>query len=94
MALKLGQAAPWKSSSRVGGSDERYRCANVLRWNFPARGDMPPVKVHWYDGYRGDPNAKDDAGNPTGPQNRANAVSARRRKRDGRNLRMAARSRG
>jgi len=24
----------------------------VVRWDFPARGSRPPVKVFWYDGYR------------------------------------------
>ncbi len=37
----------------MGGSEERYPLINVIRWDFPARGDRPGVKVHWYDGYRG-----------------------------------------
>jgi len=24
--------------------------ANVVTWEFPARGSLPPLKVHWYDG--------------------------------------------
>ncbi|TKJ38614.1 MAG: oxidoreductase [Planctomycetes bacterium B3_Pla] len=24
--------------------------ANVVTWEFPARGEMPPLSVHWYDG--------------------------------------------
>lgn len=31
-------------------NDETYPNASVVHYSFPARGDMPPVKVHWYDG--------------------------------------------
>jgi predicted dehydrogenase len=27
-----------------------YPRASLIRWEFPARGDMPPVALHWYDG--------------------------------------------
>jgi predicted dehydrogenase len=27
-----------------------YPRASVIHWEFPARGDMPPVSLHWYDG--------------------------------------------
>ncbi len=30
--------------------DETYPIASIVRYNFPARGDMPPVKFTWYDG--------------------------------------------
>ena len=30
--------------------DETYPLASIVRYNFPARGDMPPVKFNWYDG--------------------------------------------
>ncbi len=30
--------------------DETYPLASIVRYNFPARGDMPPVKFTWYDG--------------------------------------------
>jgi len=29
---------------------ETYPRASIIRWEFPARGDMPPVKLIWYDG--------------------------------------------
>jgi len=29
---------------------ETYPLASIVRYDFPARGDMPPVKVTWYDG--------------------------------------------
>ena len=30
--------------------EETYPVASIVRYNFPARGDMPPVKFAWYDG--------------------------------------------
>lgn len=30
--------------------EETYPMASIVRYNFPARGDMPPVKFAWYDG--------------------------------------------
>jgi predicted dehydrogenase len=30
--------------------DETYPLASIVRYNFPARGDMPAVKFNWYDG--------------------------------------------
>jgi hypothetical protein len=27
-----------------------YPQASLIRWEFPARGDLPPVALHWYDG--------------------------------------------
>ena len=29
---------------------DSYPMASVIHYNFPARGKMPPVKLHWYDG--------------------------------------------
>jgi predicted dehydrogenase len=30
--------------------EETYPLASIVHYNFPARGDMPPVKFTWYDG--------------------------------------------
>jgi predicted dehydrogenase len=30
--------------------DETYPLASIIYFNFPARGDMPPVRLTWYDG--------------------------------------------
>jgi predicted dehydrogenase len=62
MALKLGTPESVEVLEQSGGSDERYPLVNTIRWNFPARGNLPPVKVHWCDGYRGpvDSSSKDD----------------------------------
>ena len=35
-----------------GFTDETYPTATSVRWEFPARGDLPPVTVTWYDGNR------------------------------------------
>ena len=50
-ALKLGEAKEFtiECLATKGGSDEMYPQDNVVRWEFPARGEMPPVKVHCYD---------------------------------------------
>ena len=48
-ALKLGPPTSVEgSSSRV--NQETYPVASMVTYNFPARGDMPPVKLVWYDG--------------------------------------------
>ncbi|MCX5639155.1 MAG: Gfo/Idh/MocA family oxidoreductase [Planctomycetota bacterium] len=31
-------------------NNETFPLASIVRYEFPARGDMPPVKLHWYDG--------------------------------------------
>ncbi len=31
-------------------NDEVYPTASIVRYEFPARGEMPPVKLTWYDG--------------------------------------------
>jgi predicted dehydrogenase len=35
-----------------GGTDETLPAASTITFEFPARGDMPPVKLYWYDGGR------------------------------------------
>jgi predicted dehydrogenase len=48
-ALKLGPPAGVQAtSSRF--NEETYPLASIVRYQFPARGDMPPVTLHWYDG--------------------------------------------
>lgn len=50
-ALKLDQAPSFKvDATCTGASSESYPEASVVRYHFPARGDMPPVTVNWYDG--------------------------------------------
>ena len=48
-ALKLGHPLSVEASSnRV--NTETYPLASMVTYQFPARGDMPPVKLVWYDG--------------------------------------------
>jgi len=47
--LKLEAPVSVESSSS-DRYDETYPLASIIHYNFPARGDMPPVKFTWYDG--------------------------------------------
>lgn len=48
-ALKLKYPVKVEASStRV--NDETFPLASIVRFQFPARSDMPPVKLNWYDG--------------------------------------------
>ena len=44
-----------------GGSDERYPTGSRVRWDMPARGEMPALKVYWYEGLN-----EKTTGKPTG----------------------------
>jgi len=48
-ALKLGAPTSVQASS-TPVFPETVPLANVVHYEFPARGDLPPVKLHWYDG--------------------------------------------
>ncbi len=50
-ALKIGEAKHWtvECLHTTGGSEEKYPQDNVVRYEIPARGKMPPVKVYVYD---------------------------------------------
>jgi predicted dehydrogenase len=42
---------PTSVEARPGDfNDETYPTATVVKWEFPARGGLPPVTVTWYDG--------------------------------------------
>jgi predicted dehydrogenase len=47
LKLEAPQNVESSSSARY---DETYPLASIVRYTFPARGDMPPVKFSWYDG--------------------------------------------
>ena len=49
-ALKLGSPASVELEEVYGGSNESWPIRNRIRWDFPARGDLPPLKLYWYDG--------------------------------------------
>ena len=48
-ALKLGHPMSIEASSTKVDS-EIYPLGVIVRYEFPARGDMPPLKLTWYDG--------------------------------------------
>ena len=48
-ALKLEYPTSIEATS-TGGNSETYPVASTIQYQFPARGDMPPVKLTWYDG--------------------------------------------
>jgi len=49
-ALKLEHPTSIEVEEIRGGSDERYPTGSRIRWDFPARGEMPAVKIFWYEG--------------------------------------------
>ncbi len=48
-ALKLGYPTQVEAS-HFGEGKETYPTASIVRYEFPQRGDLPPVKLTWYDG--------------------------------------------
>jgi len=48
-ALKLGSPRSIEAAS-TGVSSETFPRASMITYEFDARGDMPPVKLVWYDG--------------------------------------------
>jgi predicted dehydrogenase len=48
-ALKLKHPVSVEASS-TGMNSETYPLASLVHYDFPARGDMPAVKLHWYEG--------------------------------------------
>ena len=49
-ALQLEQPTAIEVEYMLGGNTEQYPVGTRIRWDYPARGEMPPVKVWWYDG--------------------------------------------
>ena len=52
LALKLGEATTFsvEAVSQEGLTDEAAPNKSVIKYEFPARGDMPPVTIYWHDG--------------------------------------------
>jgi len=63
MALKLGAPTSVECIKQEGKSKYYYPTKSVIRFDFPARGSMPAVKIFWYDGMDEQP---DIAGVPKG----------------------------
>lgn len=52
-AVEAGRSEFWKieeSGWRKQVNRVSYPQAQMLHWDFPARGELPPVTLHWYDG--------------------------------------------
>jgi predicted dehydrogenase len=49
-ALKVEHPTSVEMEFVRGGSDERYPLGSRVRWDIPARGDMPACKAYWYEG--------------------------------------------
>ena len=54
MALRLSAPTSVECVSQEGRSDLYYPAKSVVRFDFPARPGMPPVKIFWYDAMRED----------------------------------------
>jgi predicted dehydrogenase len=51
--LKLTAPTSFEVVRQEGKSPVTFPSRSVLRYDFPARGDLPPVTIHWYDAIRG-----------------------------------------
>jgi len=49
-ALKCNHPTSVEAEQMRGGTDERYPLGSRVRWDVPARSDMPALKVYWYEG--------------------------------------------
>lgn len=62
-ALKLGSPTAVECEEVSGGNDERWPVSTRIRWDFPAREGLDPVKLTWYDGLaKGQPYDKKTVG--------------------------------
>jgi hypothetical protein len=55
MALRLGTPTSVECVKQEGVSNVMFPKQSVIRFDFPARGNMPPVKLFWYDGLKENP---------------------------------------
>jgi hypothetical protein len=55
LALKLGAPTSVECIHKEGVSDFMFPKKSIIRYDFPARGNMPAVKLFWYDGMTATP---------------------------------------
>ncbi len=55
LALRLGAPTSVECILKEGPSDFMFPKKSVIRYDFPARGSMPPVKLFWHDGLKETP---------------------------------------
>jgi predicted dehydrogenase len=51
-ALKIEHPTSIEVEEMRDGTDERYPTGSRVRWDIPARGDMPALKAYWYEGLK------------------------------------------
>ncbi len=55
VALKLGAPSSVECIMKEGSSDFMFPKKSIIRFDFPARGNMPALKLFWYDGMKQTP---------------------------------------
>ena len=55
VALKLGAPSSVECIMKEGSSDFMFPKKSIIRFDFPARGNMPALKLFWYDGLKASP---------------------------------------
>ena len=76
-ALDLGAPSVVEARTTLDGSVldgdkpnfETYPIAAIIYYEFPARGELPPVRMTWYDGGLMPPDARGDAADQRLPDN-------------------------
>ena len=58
MALKLGAPTSVECIKKEGASNFQFPKASTIKFEFAARGNMPPVTLYWYDGLKEQPKIK------------------------------------
>src|SRR3954453_1534777 len=58
MALRLGAPTSVECIKKEGASPIQFPRASTIKFDFPARGNMPPVTIYWYDGMKVQPEIK------------------------------------
>ncbi len=55
LALKLGNPTRVEAIKKEGTSSFMFPKSSTIKFEFPARGSMPPVTLYWYDGLKENP---------------------------------------
>src|SRR5215467_3456939 len=58
LALKLGTPTSVEAIKKEGTSSFQFPKSSTIKFEFPARGNMPPVTLYWYDGLKDQPKIK------------------------------------
>jgi hypothetical protein len=55
LALRLGTPTSVEAIKKEGTSSFQFPKASTIKFDFPARGNMPPVTLYWHDGLKEQP---------------------------------------